>query len=84
MKKVSVLLLLLGALAGQAVLAEEAGVVDKAGKGIKKGADATARGIEKGADAAAKGIQKGVDATGRGVKKAGEWIEKKAGKNGDK
>lgn len=84
MKKVSILLLLLGALAGQAVFSEEEGVVDKAGKGVKKGADAAARGIEKGADAAAKGVKKGVEATGKGIKKAGEWVEKKAGKDADK
>jgi hypothetical protein len=84
MKKVSILLLMLGALAGQVAYAEEEGVVDKAGKVIKKGADSAARGIDKGADVAGKGIQKGVEATGKGVKKAGEWIEKKAGKDGDK
>ena len=84
MKKVSILLLLLGVLAGQTVFAEEEGVVDKAGKGVKKGADAAARGIEKGADAAAKGVKKGVEATGKGIKKAGEWVEKKAGKDADK
>jgi hypothetical protein len=84
MKKVSILLLMLCALAGQAVFAEEESVVDKAGKGIKKGAEATGRGIEKGADAAAKGIKKGVEATGKGLKKAGEWVEKKAGKDSDK
>jgi hypothetical protein len=82
MKRVAILLLLLGALAGQAVFAEE-GVVDKADKGIKKGADAAVRGIEKGADAAGKGIQKGVDATGKVFKKAGDWIEKKTGKEKD-
>jgi len=82
MKKVSVLLLL-GALSGAPVLADE-GVVDKAGKGVKKGAEAAARGIEKGAEAAGKGIQKGVEATGKGFKKAGEWIEKKTGKEGGK
>lgn len=84
MKKVSILLLMLVALAGQLVFADEGGVVDKAGKGIEKGAHAAAKGIEKGAEAAGKGIQKGVDATGRGLKKAGEWIQKKTGKDGDK
>lgn len=79
MKKWFVLSLLFGVLAGQAVFAEEESVVDKAGKGIKKGAEAAGRGIEKGADAAGKGIQKGVEATGKGLRKAGEWIEKKAG-----
>jgi len=88
MKRVSILCVLLAALAGSAVHAEEGGVVDKAGRGIKKGADATAHGIEKGASAAAKGIEKGVDATARGVekgvdatgrffKKAGTWADKK-------
>jgi hypothetical protein len=84
MKRVSILLAILLASAGQLALAEEEGVIDKAGKGIKKGAEAAGRGIEKGADAAGKGILKGVEATGKGVKKAGEWIEKKASKSDDK
>lgn len=84
MKRVSILLAILLTLAGQLALAEEEGVIDKAGKGIKKGAEAAGRGIEKGADAAGRGILKGVEATGKGVKKAGEWIEKKASKSDDK
>lgn len=84
MKNLFILLLLSGALHGQTVFAEEPGVVNKAGKGIEKGANAAVRGIEKGADAAGKGVQKGVDATGKGLKKAGAWIEKKAGKDGAK
>jgi hypothetical protein len=84
MNKVFSLLLVTVAFAGQAVFAEEAGVLDKAGKGIEKGAQAAGKGVEKGVDAAAKGVQKGVDATGKGFKKAGAWVEKKAGKEGDK
>jgi hypothetical protein len=79
MKKISVLVLILGVLAVPAVFAEE-GVVDKAGKGIKKGAEAAERGIEKGVEATEKGVKKGADATSEGFKKAGEWIDTKMGK----
>lgn len=84
MKRVAIALVMLGALGGQVVRAEEEGVVDKAGKGIKKGADAAVHGVEKGANAAGKGIMKGVDATSRGAKKASDWIEKKVGKHDGK
>jgi hypothetical protein len=84
MNKLSILLLMLGALTGPLAFAEEEGVVNKAEKGIKKGAEAAARGIEKGVDATVKGVQKGAEATEKGVKKAGEWVDKKVGKEGDK
>lgn len=89
------LFLMLGALATQQVFAEE-DVVDKAGKGIKKGGEAAGRGLEKGANAAGRGIRKGADATSRGVRKgleatgkglekAGKWIDKKThGKKSEK
>jgi len=79
MKNISVLVLILGALAVPVVFAEE-GVVDKASKGVKKGAEAAERGIEKGVAATEKGVKKGADATTEGFKKAGEWVEKKTGK----
>ena len=79
MNKISVLMLILGGLAVPAVFAEE-GVVDKASKGVKKGAEAAERGIEKGVAATEKGVKKGADATSEGFKKAGDWIEKKTGK----
>lgn len=77
MKKVSILLLLLGVLAVPALHAEEEGVGTKVGRGIEKGAHATARGIEKGADATGKGVNKAVEATGRGMNKADEWVSGK-------
>jgi hypothetical protein len=79
MKKISVLVLILGALAVPAVFAEE-GVVDKAGNGVKKGAEAADRGIQRGVEATEKGVKKGADATAEGFKKAGDWIETKMGK----
>jgi hypothetical protein len=79
MKKISVLVLILGALAVPAVFAED-GVVDKAGKGVKKGADAADRGIQRGVAATEQGVKKGADATAEGFKKAGDWIETKMGK----
>jgi len=78
MKKVSILLLILGALAGQSVFAGEEGVVDKAGKGIKRGADAAARGAEKAVHATENGVSKGAQATERFFKKADERVFKKA------
>ena len=79
MKKISVLVLIWGALAVPTVFAED-GVVDKTGKSIKKGAEAAERGLEKGVEATEKGVKKGADATSEGFKKAGDWIEKKTGK----
>ncbi len=77
MKSVMGLLVLLAALAAPALHAEEEGVGTKVGRGIEKGAQATAKGIEKGADATAKGVNKAVDATGRGFKKADDWVSNK-------
>ena len=76
MKRLSLLLLVLGALAGREALADENGVVDKAGRGIKKGGEAAGRGIEKGAAATEKGLKKGGEATAKGLNKAGEKIKK--------
>jgi hypothetical protein len=70
MKKLSLVLLILGALAVPAAFAEEPGVLERARDGTKKGVDATVRAVKKGADA-----------TERGAKHAGEWIEKKTGKH---
>lgn len=83
MKKAAILLLL-GLIAGQPSFADDEGLGKKAGGGIKKGGEAAGRGVEKGLDAAEKGIRKGAVATGRGLKKAGEWVEKKAHKDGGK
>lgn len=77
MKRVFGLGLLLAVLAAPALHAEEEGVGAKVGRGIEKGAQATAKGIEKGADATAKGVNKAVDATGRGFKKADDWVSNK-------
>ena len=73
-KRIALLLLVLGAFAGRGASANEEGVLDKAGSGIKKGGEAAGRGIEKGAVATEKGIKKGGKATVKGVKKAGEWV----------
>jgi len=84
MKKLFILLMVLGAVHSQAVFADEPGVVDKLGKGLEKGGKAAERGIEKGASAAGRGIEKGANVVGQGGKKIGEWIEKKTGKDGAK
>jgi hypothetical protein len=84
LKRMALLLLALGVLAGRGALADEEGVVGKAGSGIKKGGEAAGRGIEKGADAAGKGIEKGGDAAVKGVKKAGKWVGKGLHKAGEK
>jgi len=82
MRKVSLLFVLLAALAGPALHAEEEGVGTKVGRGIEKGAQATAKGIEKGAEATGKGVNKAVDATGRFFQKADAWIDGKIHKKG--
>lgn len=82
MRKVSLWFVLLTALAGPALHAEEEGVGTKVGRGIEKGAQATAKGIEKGADATGKGVNKAVDATGRFFQKADAWVDGKIHKKG--
>lgn len=82
MRKVSLWLVLLAALAGPALHAEEEGVGTKVGRGIEKGAQAAAKGIEKGADATGKGVNKAVDATGRFFQKADAWVDGKIHKKG--
>ena len=84
MKRLALLLLVMGAFAGRVALADEEGVVGKAGSGIKKGGEAAGRGIEKGAAATEKGLKKGGKATVKGVKKAGEWVGKGLNKAGEK
>jgi len=90
MKKILILLMMLGALAAGNVFAEEEGVVKRAGKGIQKGGEAAVEGIEKGAEAVepgikkgakavGKGIEKGGEATAKGLRKAGSWISEKLG-----
>ncbi len=56
--------------------------MDKAGRAIHKGAQATATGIEKGVEATGRGVNKGVEATGRVFQKAGNWIDGKLNKGG--
>lgn len=67
LKRMALLLLALGVLAGRGALADEEGVVDKAGSGI-----------EKGGEAAVKGVKKAGKWVGKGLHKAGEKIEKVA------
>ena len=79
LKQLALLLVLL-AFAVPLVSVAEDGVLDKAGRGLKKGGNAAGRGIENGADAAGKGIKKGAEATGKGVKKGGNWVGEKLDK----
>ena len=75
-KRIALLLLVLGAFAGRGASANEEGVVDKAGSGIKKGGEAAGRGIEKGAAATEKGVKKAGEWVGQSLNKAGKKIEK--------
>ena len=68
-------LMTLGVLAGSNASAEDS-LVERAGKGIKKGAEAADRGIKKGGKAAVKGVKKGTAWVGHGIKKTGEKMEK--------
>jgi len=76
MKKLLVLLMTLGVLAGCNTFTGDS-VPERAGNGIKKGGEAAGRGIEKGAEAAGRGIQKGGEATAEGLTTAGKWVDKK-------
>lgn len=77
MKKLVHLFVLLGALAGGALHAEEEGFLDKTGRVVKKGAEATGKGIEKGAEATGRGVNKAVEATSGVARKADAWISGK-------
>lgn len=77
LKRITLMLIMLAA---SAMATAEEGVLDKAGRGIKKGGAAAERGIKKGADATGKGLQKGGEATANGVKKAGKWTGEKLDK----
>ena len=79
MKRMVILLMTLGVLAGSNASAEDS-IVERAGKGIKKGVEAAGRGISKGGEAAVKGVKKGGAWVGHGIKKMGEKMEK-AGKS---
>jgi hypothetical protein len=84
MKKSGALLMILGfvalgLLAGRTALADD-GVIDRAGNGIKKGAEAAAHGIDKGVKAAKPAIKKGGKWLGQELKKVGKKIEKAADK----
>jgi triphosphoribosyl-dephospho-CoA synthetase len=61
-------------------------IVDKAGRGIKKGAEKAAEGLEKGADAVKHGVSRGLEATDRAMRKADGWVKDKTGQSdkGDK
>lgn len=79
MKKILFLLCLGAAFAVQA----EEGVVDKAGRTIKKGGEAAQEGIEKGASAADKGVSKAFGTVNDKVlKPADNWIQNKVNKKG--
>ena len=73
----------LGLLAGRMAFADDS-IVDRAGKGIKKGGEASARGIDKGAKAAEPAIKKGGKAAVKGIKKGGEWVGRGLKKTGEK
>jgi hypothetical protein len=79
MRRFFILCLVIQWFAIAAFAAEKEGVVDKAERGVKKGAEAAAKGIEIGAEAASNGVKKGVEATGKGLKKAGDWVDEKVG-----
>ena len=83
MKKMAVLFVALGLLVCRMAFADDS-VVDKAGKGIKKGGEAAARGINKGVNAAKPGIKKGGKAAVKGIKKGGEWVGHGLKKAGEK
>jgi hypothetical protein len=88
MKKMAALsmilgLVALGLLAGRTAFADDS-IVDRAGKGIKKGGEAAGRGIEKGAKAVEPGIEKGGKAAVKGIKKGGEWMGLGLKKTGEK
>lgn len=83
MKKLGWLCGLLVVLAWPAVHAEEERFVDKAGRTIKKGGEATQEGIEKGASAADKGVGKAFGTVNEKVfKPADNWIQNKVNKKG--
>lgn len=84
MKQFAALLMILGfvasgLLAGRTALADD-GVVNRVGKGIKKGGEVAVRGIDKGVKAAEPALRKGGKWLGIELKKVGEKIEKVAGK----
>ncbi len=86
MKKMAALLmalLVLGLFSGRTAFADDS-IVDRAGKGIKKGSEAAGRGINKGGEAAAKGIKKGSDAAAPHIKKGGAWVGRGLKKTGEK
>jgi hypothetical protein len=74
---------LLAVLAWLPVHAEEERLVDKAGRAVQKGGEATEQGIEKGASAANKGVTKAFEAVNDKVlKPADSWIQNKVNKKG--
>jgi hypothetical protein len=83
MKKLGWCCGLLVVLAWPVVHAEEERFVDKAGRTIKKGGEATQEGIEKGASAADKGVGKAFGTVNEKVfKPADSWIQNKVNKKG--
>jgi len=83
MNKFGSLCCLLALLAWAPAQAEEERFVDKAGRTIKKGGEATQEGIEKGASAADKGVGKAFGTVNEKVfKPADTWIQNKVNKKG--
>jgi hypothetical protein len=84
LKRIALILMAMSVFASGISFADNDGVVDKAGHGIKKGGETAERGIEKGATATEKGLKKGGEATEKGLKKAGKWVGNGLSKAGDK
>jgi hypothetical protein len=83
MKKMAILLVALSLFAARTAFADDS-IVDRAGKGTKKGGEAAGRDIEKGAKAVEPGIKKGGKAAVKGIKKGGEWMGHGLKKTGEK
>jgi hypothetical protein len=81
MKQMAVLLVAL--LAGGSALADDS-LVDRTGKGIKRGGEAAGRGIDKGAKKIEPAIRRGGKAAAKGVKKGGKWVGRGLHKAGEK
>lgn len=83
MKMFPMVFMLLATLAAPVVQAEEERFVDKVGRTLKKGGEATQEGIEKGASAANKGLAKAFGTVNDKVlKPTDSWIQDKVGKKG--
>lgn len=83
MRKLLILFIALGCIAGRSAFAEDS-LVDRTGKGIKKGGEAAAGGIDKGVKAVEPAVKKGGKAAVKGIKKGGEWVGRGLKKAGEK